>query len=106
MAASAFACGKTPSTQTRRRTAVRASENVTVSFPGHITRPARLPSGSRWYRTATTEYSPNRHGAARSTVRRWVWSEGVFPRAGADAAVEQLPPEVRELLLSALAPAA
>jgi hypothetical protein len=43
---------------------------------------------------------------ALAAVRRWVWAEGVFPRAGADAAVEQLPPEVRELLLSALAPAA
>lgn len=43
---------------------------------------------------------------ALTAVRRWVWTEGVFPRAGADAAVEQLPPEVRELLLSALTPAA
>lgn len=43
---------------------------------------------------------------ALASVRRWVWVEGVFPRAGAAAAVEQLPPDVRELLLSALTPAA
>ncbi len=47
-----------------------ASENVTVAFPGQDTAPARFSPGSRWYRTATTEYRPNRHGAARTTVRR------------------------------------
>jgi hypothetical protein len=43
---------------------------------------------------------------ALAAVRRWVWTEGVFPQAGASAAVAQLPQHVRELLLSALAPAA
>jgi DDE superfamily endonuclease len=43
---------------------------------------------------------------ALTSVRRWLWSEAVFPGAGAGAAVEKLPPAVRELLLTALAPAA
>jgi hypothetical protein len=43
--------------------------------------------------------------AVRS-VRRWLWAEGVFPQAGADADLAKLPPDVRELLLSGLAPAA
>jgi hypothetical protein len=43
---------------------------------------------------------------ALTAVRRWLWSEGVFPRAGADTAIQQLPPGVRELLLAALTPAA
>ncbi len=43
---------------------------------------------------------------ALAAVRRWVWTEGVFPRAGAGDAIEQLPPQVRELLLDALVQAA
>jgi hypothetical protein len=70
MAPSTPACGKTPSAQIHRRTAVTASENVTASFPGHDTDPVRLASGSAWYRAATTEYNPNRHGAARQIVAR------------------------------------
>lgn len=42
---------------------------------------------------------------AVTAARRWVWSEGVVPRAGADTAVRHLPADVRELLLAALAPA-
>jgi hypothetical protein len=43
--------------------------------------------------------------AVRS-VRRWLWVKGVFPQAGIDADLAKLPPNVRELLLSGLAPAA
>jgi hypothetical protein len=43
-------------------------------------------------------------GLSAEYRRRWVWAEGVFPRAG--DAVEQLPPHVRELLLHVLAQAA
>ena len=59
---------KSPSAQTHRRTAVRASENVTVSFPAHATDPTRFASGSASYKAATTAYSPSMHGAARVTV--------------------------------------
>lgn len=43
---------------------------------------------------------------ALAAVRRWLWSEWVFPQAGDDTALEKLPPPLREVLLAALAPAA
>jgi hypothetical protein len=43
---------------------------------------------------------------ALASVRRWLWSEGVFPQTDGGAAVEKLPPTLREIILSALAPAA
>lgn len=50
------------------------SENVTPALPGQVIRRDRFDSGSRWYRAATTVYSPNRHRAAHRTVAalgRW-----------------------------------
>lgn len=43
---------------------------------------------------------------ALAGVRRWLWSEWVFPQAQGGTAVDKLPEGLRELLLSALAPAA
>jgi hypothetical protein len=62
------ACGRTASCHNHRRTAHIASENVTAAFPGHDTAPPRFASGRAWNRTATTVYSPSRHGPARRTV--------------------------------------
>ena len=42
---------------------------------------------------------------AVTAVRRWLWAEGVFPQAGVDGAIAELPTKVQELLLSGLAPA-
>ena len=42
---------------------------------------------------------------ALTAVRRWIWAEGVFPQAQIDGAIAELPANVRELLLSGLAPA-
>jgi hypothetical protein len=42
---------------------------------------------------------------ALTAVRRWIWSEGVFREAKIDAEIAKLPANVRELLLSGLAPA-
>lgn len=42
---------------------------------------------------------------ALGAVRRWLWTEGVLPQAGGAAAVEKIPAAIREILLSALAPA-
>jgi len=53
---------------TARRTAHIASENVTVALPGQATAPTRFASGRASNRTATTVYSPSRHGPARRTV--------------------------------------
>ncbi len=43
---------------------------------------------------------------ALAAVRRWLWTEWVFPQAGSTAAIEKLPEPLREILFSALAPAA
>jgi hypothetical protein len=42
---------------------------------------------------------------ALSSVRRWLWSEWVFPQSGGDRAIAKLPAHLQDLLLSALAPA-
>ena len=42
---------------------------------------------------------------ALAAVRRSLWAEAIFPQAGGPAAVEKLPEPLRELLLTALAPA-
>jgi hypothetical protein len=54
-----------------------------------------------WPGKATVAFSD-----ALAAVRRWLWTEAIFPQAGAAGAVEKLPPPLRELLLAALAPAA
>src|SRR5579875_318981 len=43
---------------------------------------------------------------ALTAVRRWLWSQGVFPQADGGLAIEKLPGPTREIILSALAPAA
>jgi DDE superfamily endonuclease len=43
---------------------------------------------------------------AMASVRRWVWSDGVFSRVHGGPAVEKLPAPLREVLYSALAPTA
>jgi hypothetical protein len=88
-----------------RRTVLRAAPCLfglysVVAILFHQLPPERRSDGVSW---------PGKFGAtfsdALTAVRRWVWVEGVFPRAGADAAVQQPPPAVRDLLPSGLAPA-
>lgn len=43
---------------------------------------------------------------ALTSVRRWLWSEWVFPQAAGDRAIVKLPEPLREVVLSALATAA
>jgi DDE superfamily endonuclease len=43
---------------------------------------------------------------ALAAVRRWIWADGVFARAGDGSFVEKLSPPVRAVLYAALAPAA
>ena len=57
--------------------------------------------GVRWPGKATLTFSDE-----LAAVRRWLWAEWVFPQAQGAAAVEKLPPPLREIILSALAPAA
>ena len=54
-----------------------------------------------WPGKQTTTFSD-----ALTAVRRWLWAEWVFPQAEADTAAEKLPPPLREIIFSALAPAA
>lgn len=43
---------------------------------------------------------------ALTVVRRWLWSAVVFPQAGSATGIEKLPEPLREIIFSALAPAA
>lgn len=65
-----------------------------------------LPESKRqslvlWPGKATRTFSD-----ALTAVRRWLWSDWVFPQADGDTAIEKLPEPIREIILSALAPAA
>jgi DDE superfamily endonuclease len=71
---------------------------VAVLF--HALPEAKRTGAVRWAGKATVTFSD-----ALTAVRRCIWSDGVFPQANADTAIAELPPDVRELLLSALAPA-
>ena len=64
-----------------------------------------LPESERsgavaWPGKADTTFSD-----ALAAVRRWLWAGWVFPRAEGGGAVEKLPEPLRDLILSALAPA-
>lgn len=65
-----------------------------------------LPAGKRAVAVSWPGKESVTFSDALAGVRRWVWADGVFPRAGAGVTIEQLPPRVRKLLLDALAPAA
>jgi hypothetical protein len=63
-----------------------------------------LPASQRgvaihWRGKATVSFSD-----ALYAVRRWLWKESILPQAGGTAAVENIPPPMRELILAALAP--
>jgi hypothetical protein len=89
-----------------RRTVLRAAPCLLGLYSVVAVLFHALPAGKRSGSVAWPGKAGVTFSDALAAVRRWVWAEGVFPRAGADAAVQQLPPEVWELLLSALAPAA
>ena len=42
---------------------------------------------------------------ALAAVRRWLWTEWVFPQAASTAAIEKIPEPLREIIFSALEPA-
>lgn len=65
-----------------------------------------LPEGARSGGVSWPGKSGVTFSDALCAVRRRLWAGTVFPQAGAGSAVEQLPPPLRELLLTALAPAA
>ena len=71
---------------------------VAVLF--HALPESKRVGGVSWPGKETVTFSD-----ALCAVRRWLWAEAVLPQAGDDAALEKLPPPVRELLLTTLAPA-
>jgi hypothetical protein len=88
-----------------RRTVLRAAPCLfglytVVALLYHALPEAERSGGVAWPGKATVTFSD-----ALASVRRWLWAEAVFPQADADGAVEKLPPPLRELLLTALAPA-
>jgi DDE superfamily endonuclease/Archaeal putative transposase ISC1217 len=65
-----------------------------------------LPEGKRRGAVTWPGQSGVTFSDALAAVRRWLWSEWVFPQAGNAAAIAKLPGPLREIILSALAPAA
>ena len=62
--------------------------------------PAQRSAAVQWRGKAAVTFSD-----ALGAVRRWLWTEGVLPQGGGAAVVEKIPPSLRDIILSALAPA-
>jgi hypothetical protein len=89
----------------RRSTVLRAAPCLfglyTVVALWFAALPAEQRLGSvSWPGKTTVTFSD-----ALTVVRRWLWSAWVFPQAGGDAAIQQLPQPLQTLLFPALAPA-
>jgi hypothetical protein len=67
---------------------------------------ALLPEGKRVGGVAWRGKEGISFSDAVCAVRRWLWTEAVFPQADAKQEFEKLPEPIRELLLTTLAPAA
>jgi hypothetical protein len=67
---------------------------------------ARLPAAKRAGRVRWPGKEGTTFSDALTAVRRWLWAEWVFPHVDGGPAVQKLPPPLRELIFSALAPAA
>jgi len=64
-----------------------------------------LPESKRAGAVAWPGKSGVTFGDALCAVRRWLWTEGVFPQVGATTGLDKMPASVRELVLAMLAPA-
>jgi len=63
--------------------------------------PAQRLGAVRWPGKAGVTFSD-----ALAAVRRWLWTQWVCPQAGSRVAIEKIPEPLREIIFSALAPAA
>jgi hypothetical protein len=72
-----------------------------VAMLYHALPEAKRTGCVRWPGKAGVSFSD-----ALSSVRLWVWAEGLFPRVGGGIGMEKLPEPLREILQVALAPAA
>ena len=89
-----------------RRTVLRATPCLfglysVVALLYHALPGSKRSGGVRWPGKAGVSFSD-----AVCSVRLWIWSEGVFPRAAAGFGMAKLPDPIGELLQVALAPAA
>ena len=88
-----------------RKTVVRAAPCLFGLYAVVAVLYHALPEGKRTGRVVWPGKASVTFSDAVTAVRRWIWTEGVFPQAKADGAIAELPANVRELLLSGLAPA-
>lgn len=89
-----------------RRTVERAAPCLfglysVVALLFHALPEAARSGAVRWPGKAAVTFSD-----AVATVRLWLWAEWVFPQAGGGLELEKLPEALREVLRTALAPAA
>lgn len=88
-----------------RRTVTRAAPCLfglysVVAILYHLLPEGKRAGGVTWAGKDVVTFSD-----ALTAVRRRVWLDGVFPQAGADRAIAELPSNVQQLLLSGLSPA-
>lgn len=88
-----------------RRTVTRAAPCLfglysVVAVLYHLLPEGKRAGGVTWAGKDVVTFSD-----ALTAVRRRVWVDGVFPQAGVDRAIAELPANVQQLLLSGLAPA-
>lgn len=72
-----------------------------VALLYHVLPAAKRSGGVRWRGKSGATFSD-----ALCAVRLWIWSEGIFPQAGGQFSLGKLPEPLREVLQTALAPAA
>jgi hypothetical protein len=91
--------GRCRSTVTRAAPCLFGLYSV-VAILFHTLPESKRSGAVRWAGKVTITFS-----GALTAVRRCIWADGVFPQANAGTPIAELPADVRELLLSALAPA-
>jgi len=89
-----------------RRTVLRAAPCLLGLYSLVALLFAALPQAERRGSVRWPGKSQVTFSDALTAVRRWLWSEWVFPQAGDSTVIQKLPEPLHEILLSALAPAA
>jgi hypothetical protein len=89
-----------------RNTVLRAAPCLFGLYSVVALRYRALPEGKRAGAVAWPGKEGTTFSDALAAVRRWLWSEWVFPQAGDGTAVQELPEPLREIILSALTSAA
>ncbi len=89
-----------------RRTVLRAAPCLFGLYTAIALLYQSLPESRRSGRVEWPGKTGVTFSDALTSVRRWLWQEWVFPRAGGSTAIDQLPRPLHKILLYALAPAA